>query len=350
MTEQERKSRRRLTDGARLLLLGLGLLLAVALLWRLKHLLLLIFGSVLVAVLLRGFADLIRRWTPLGPTVSLGLAALIILLFVATFVTLLGAQIQLQMTELFDRLPQLLEPIEEWLGMRDLEEWIARRAEATLRETSIVSQIAGWSSVAAGVIGNTLLVLIGGVYLAARPRLYREGLLMLFPEDAREEAEETLDVMARALRLWLLGQLMAMLLVGSLVALGLWVLGVPSPLALGVLAGLLEFVPFVGPIIAAAPGVAVALAEGMGTALWAGALYLVIQQGEGWLITPLIQQGAVALPPALTLFAIVAFGVLFGPTGVLFATPLAVVAFVAVKKLWVRDTLHEETELPGEET
>lgn len=347
---QDRAEQARWEKNTRLLLLAVALVLAVVLLWQLKHLLLLIFGSVLVAVLLRGFADLIRNYSPLGSKSSLAVAALVILLFLVGFVTLLGAQIQMQMTQLFERLPEAIAPIERWLGMADLEEWVAQRAEATLEETSLVTQIAGYSSFAAGIAANTFLVLIAGVYMAANPRLYREGLLLLFPETAREEAKETVTVIGRALRLWLLGQLLAMFLVGALVSTGLWLLGVPSALALGLIAGVLEFVPFVGPALAAIPGVAVGLGEGTATALWVAALYLVIQQSEGFIITPLIQQGAVALPPALTLFAIVAFGLLFGPMGILLATPLTVVAFVVVKKLWVRDTLHEETELPGEES
>lgn len=345
---QDRMTRERWTVESRLLLLAVALVAGIALLWQLKHLLLLLFGSVLVAVLLSGFAGIIRRWSPLGPRVSLGVAALVILLFIAGFVTLLGAQIQMQMAQLLERLPELIEPVENWLGMNDLEEWIARRAEETIEQASLVSRIAGFSSIAAGIAANTLLVLIAGLYLAANPRLYRDGLLMLFPDEAREEAAETLTVIGRALRLWLLGQLMAMFLVGALIALGLWLLGIPSALALGLIAGVLEFVPFVGPVLASVPGIAVGLGESGSAALWVAALYLVVQQSEGLFITPLVQQGTVDLPPALTLFAIVAFGLLFGPMGVLFATPLTVVAFVVVKKLWVRDTLHEETELPGE--
>lgn len=252
------------------------------------------------------------------------------------------------MAELFERLPELIAPVEQWLGMNNLEEWLARRAQATMEDASLVGRIAGYSSIAAGFAANTFLVLVAGVYLAANPRLYRDGLLMLFPESARDEADETLAVIGRALRLWLLGQLLAMFLVGALIALGLWALGVPSALALGFIAGVLEFVPFLGPVIGAFPGIAVGLGESFETALWVIALYVLVQQGEGLLIIPLVQQGTVALPPALTLFAIVAFGLLFGPLGILFATPLAVVAFVVVKKLWVRDPLHEETELPGE--
>ena len=123
---------------------------------------------------------------------------------------------------------------------------------------------------------------------------------------------------------------------------------VPAALALALLAGLAQFVPLIGPIVAAIPALLIALAEGWQIALWTLLLYVAIQQVESNLITPLVQRQAVALPPAITLFAVVAFGVLFGPLGILFATPLAVVAFVAVKELWVRDTLGEPTEVPGE--
>jgi predicted PurR-regulated permease PerM len=345
---QEEALHRRWKMHAKLLLLAVALIGAAILLWKIRDLLLLIFGAVLVAVLLRGFADLIRAYTRMGPRLSLTLAALVILAFIAGFAALLGAQIQMQMAQLFGRLPELIDPVEDWLGITNLEEWLERRAQATLAEASLVTQIAGYSSILIGALANIVLVLVAGLYLAATPRLYRKGILMLFPDHAREEAEETLDVLGTALRLWLLGQLSAMFLVGALIAGGLSILGVPSALALGFIAGMLEFVPFIGPILAAFPGIAVGLGESPTTALWVAALYFAVQQAEGLFITPLVQQGTVDLPPAVTLFAIVAFGVLFGPLGVLFATPLTVVFFVVVKKLWIRDTLHERTELPGE--
>jgi predicted PurR-regulated permease PerM len=107
-------------------------------------------------------------------------------------------------------------------------------------------------------------------------------------------------------------------------------------------------VPLIGPIVAAVPALLIALSEGAQIALWTLLLYVAIQQVESNLITPLVQRQAVSLPPAVTLFAVVAFGLLFGPLGILFATPLAVVAFVAVKKLWVREALGEPTEMPGD--
>ncbi|HET9199563.1 MAG TPA: AI-2E family transporter, partial [Dehalococcoidia bacterium] len=122
----------------------------------------------------------------------------------------------------------------------------------------------------------------------------------------------------------------------------------PAALALALLAGLAQFVPLIGPIVAAVPALLIALSEGWQIVLWTLMLYVAIQQVESNVITPLVQRQAVSLPPAVTLFAVVAFGLLFGPLGLLVAPPLAVVALVAVKKLWVRETLGEPTEVPGE--
>jgi predicted PurR-regulated permease PerM len=139
-----------------------------------------------------------------------------------------------------------------------------------------------------------------------------------------------------------------MMLVFVLTGLGLWAIGVPAALALALLAALAEFVPLVGPVVSAIPALLIALSDSWQTALGTLLLYVAIQQIESNLIMPLVQRRVVSIPPAVTLFAVVAFGLLFGSLGVLFATPLAVVVFVAVKKLWVRETLGEPADLPGQ--
>lgn len=332
----------------RILLLATGIIIATLLLWQLIHLLLLVFGAVLLAVLLRAFADLIERYTPLQEKTSLAAAVVVIVALIAGFIFILGAQIQQQMLELVNEIPAFVRSLEKETGLSNIEEWLAARMEKALDSASIVANVAGYSSAAAGVAANALLVLVGGVYIAIHPRLYRKGFFILLPREARSEAAETITLLGDALKLWLLGQLMAMAFVGALIALGLIFLGVPSALALGLIAGLLEFIPYVGPVLSAVPGIATGFAQSPTAALWVAGLYLVVQQLEGILITPLIQQRTVDLPPALTLFAIVAFGILLGPLGVLFATPLTVVFFVLVKKLWIRETLEEETTIPGE--
>ena len=334
--------------GFPLLLLAAGILLAGLLLWQLTHLLLLVFAAILIAVLLRAVAGVIETHTPLGPKWSLAMTIVALILLFAVFATLLGTQIRSQIGQLIDRIPEIMDRLEQMLGVENLEQQISERVASSMEEASVVANIAGYSSIVLGVAAEVLLVLVAGVYLAARPELYRNGFLILFPEKLKQEARETFDALGEALRLWLLGQLLAMAMVGVLTTFGLWLLGVPSALALGLIAGLLEFVPYVGPIVTAVPTMAVAAAEEPTKALWVAGLFLLIQQIEGNLIMPLVQQRTVDLPPVLTIFAVVAFATLFGVLGLLFATPLAVVCFVLVKKLWVRDTLDEETTLPGE--
>ncbi|HEX6112015.1 MAG TPA: AI-2E family transporter [Geminicoccaceae bacterium] len=326
--------------------------LALALLaWYLVDVLLLVFGAILVAVLLRALANPIARRTPLSDAWALIPATLGIVVVVALAAWLLGAEVRAQVTELAERLPDAWRSFEERLGATDLGERIVSRAhDAAPGAGSVVSGLAGVVTSFVSGLADFLLIVFGGLYLAVQPGLYRRGILLLFPaEGSRERIAGTLDASGQALRLWLLGQLVSMTFLFVLTGLGLWAIGVPAALALAMLAGLAQFVPLLGPIVAAVPALLIALSEGWQIAVWTLMLYVAIQQVESNIITPLVQRQAVSLPPAVTLFAVVAFGLLFGPLGILFATPLAVVAMVAIKRLWVRDALGEPTDLAGEQ-
>jgi predicted PurR-regulated permease PerM len=296
-----------------------------------------------LAAPIAGRTPLSDGWALAAVTLALGLA-----LGLAAWLS--GAELRAQVAELVDRLPEAWRGFEESLGAAELGERLLGRAQdAAPAAGSVLSGLAGVLTAFASGLADLLLIVFGGLYLAAQPGLYRRGALLLLPAGgSRERLAGTLDASAAALRLWLLGQLIAMVAIFLLTWLGLWALGVPSALALALLAGLAEFVPVLGPIVAAVPALLIALTEGWQLALWTLLLYVAIQQLESNLLMPLVQRQTVALPPALTLFAVVAFGLLFGPLGVLLATPLAVVVFVAVKKLWVRDTLGEQTAVPGE--
>ncbi|MCV0397231.1 MAG: AI-2E family transporter [Rhizobiaceae bacterium] len=317
------------------LLAAAGLAIGVLGLWQLRQLVLLVFAAVLLAILIRGLADLLRLVVPVGRTSAFIVVGLMSVLAALAFSALLGAQLLGQLTQLWDRLIELGEPIEEALGIDDLQGWLAQLAEERLSQTSVLNRIVGLSSTAAGAVGNLVLVIVAAFFLGVQPALYRRGVLVLFPPRPRRLVARTLSRTGTGLRRWLLGQLVSMITVGIVTYAGLVALGVPSALALGLIAGVLEFIPILGPLLAAAPAIAIALSEGPELALWVAGLYLVIQQLEGNLIMPLIQQRAVWLPPALTLFAVLGFGILFGPLGVLFATPLTVVCMIAINVLWV---------------
>ncbi len=326
-------------------ILGLALLL-----WYLVDVLLLFFAAALVAVLLHAIARPIARQTGIGNSWSVAVAALFVTLVITLAVSLFGTEIRAQTIKLVETLPAAWEIFIERTFSGDLRDQVMEQAEGAVPAAGqLLANLAVGAWSVAGGLSAVIVMIMGGLYLAAQPDIYRRGFLMLFPDDGkRASAEETLDAIGEALQLWLIGQLltMAFILVVSLV--GLWAIGLPAAVALAVFAGLAQFVPILGPIVASVPALLVALTESWQMVLWVLAFYIVIQQVESNLVTPLVQRRTVHLPPALPLFAVVVFGLLFGLTGVLLATPLAVVAFVGIKKLWVRDTLGGMTRLPGE--
>jgi predicted PurR-regulated permease PerM len=188
-----------------------------------------------------------------------------------------------------------------------------------------------------GALADSVVVIIAGVYVAAQPRLYRDGLLRLFPAAVRGPVTEAVDDSGVALRKWLVGTGLAMLAMGVLTTIGTALLGLPAPLALGLLSGVAEFVPIVGAIVSAVPGLLLAATQGPELVLWTLLFYIAAHQFEGHVLIPLIQRKVVAVPPALTVFSVLAFGVLFGPLGVVFATPLAVVVIVMVRRLYLQE-------------
>ena len=320
-----------------LLLTGLAWLLV-----ELSGLVLLVFGAILVAVVFDALADPIARITRLPERWALLVAVLLIFAVVGLSGWLFGAQVRDQFDELQQTLPRAWQTFESWLGSSTLgERLLAAVRDWTPSGSGIARNVGGVAAAIAGAIVNLLLVVVAGIYLAAQPRIYRRGLLNLIPPESRAAGRDAMAAAERGLRSWLGAQLIGMIAIGALTTLGLWIIGVPSALALGLLAGLAEFVPIVGPIFASIPALLIALTLGTDTLVWTLVLYLAIQQIEGNIIMPIVTRHAVNLPPALALFSVVALGILFGPLGVLFSAPLAVVIFVLVRELYVKRTLGD---------
>jgi predicted PurR-regulated permease PerM len=175
--------------------------------------------------------------------------------------------------------------------------------------------------------------------MAANPDVYRRGFLLLIPSKVEDVAGQAIDDAGRGLRGWMMGQAISSLLVAALTWAGLALLGVPAAGGLGVIAGLLDIIPMIGPIIAGIPAVLLAFTVSPLTALWTLLLFLGIQQLQGNFLQPMIQKHAVDIPPAVLLFAVLAFGLLFGFLGVLLAAPLTIVSFVLVQRIYVEATL-----------
>lgn len=328
-------------------LIWISVAVAVVLLWLIRDALLIAFGAILVAMLLRIMAEAFAKWTHTSVNFGLLVTIIFVIALLGVIVWLFGANISGQFAEVLSRAQQAQKDIKAAAGHGALSEFIAQLQKGG--SSMMSSALSYMLSIALSSVEGIVVLAITANYLAAQPDLYRRGAIQLFPPHLRPWARDTLDHIWVSLRLWLLAQLILMLLVGVLSLIAVWLIGLPSPVALGLIAGVTEFVPYVGPFIGAIPAVLVALTKGLAPALWTMLAYLMIHVFEGYLVGPLLQQRFISIPPALILLGMVAVELIFGPIGVIVAAPITVAAFLAIKMFYIRDTLHQPTDIPGED-
>ncbi|MGF7163338.1 putative PurR-regulated permease PerM [Rhodoligotrophos appendicifer] len=324
-------------------------LVAILLIYQLSQLLLLVFGSIIFASLLVAASQFLEKYTPIGRMAGLAIVLILVAVSIGGFLFVFGSQIQAQVMALIQTFPSMISSVGHQVGIPDLWDRLGEQATQILNRGGVFGSIAGYTSNVVTALSGGILILVAGAYLAVDPDLYKRGFVTLFPRESRKHARAALDHSGEALKLWLLGQLLTMLFVGVATTIGLFIIGVPSALTLGILAGLLEFIPYFGPILSAIPAILVALSVGDTTVYWVMGLYLLIQQIENNVVVPLVQRQTVDLPPVLGLFVVLALGLLFGPLGFLFGMPLTVVIFVMVKLLYVREVLEEPVDVPGDD-
>lgn len=321
------------------LIIFVGTLLLLA--WRLSDVLLLLFGSIIIAVSLRAFASSLQRHLHLPPKLAVGIAALLVLTIVLLGIWLIGNPLIEQADDLKIRIPEALLALTTWI----LEFPVGVATLKLLDGTELTD--VPWASVAdlatktLGALGSIGLMTIVGVYLAADPDLYRTGFVRLIPMGYRARIDEAMLASGQALLQWLLGQSLSMLFVGTATGIGLLLVGAQMPLTLGLIAGVFAFIPFFGPIASGLLAVVLAFMQGPSQALYVLAVCVLIQQIEGNFLMPVIQRWAVRMPPVLGITAAVIFGLLFGLPGVILATPLMVIAIVLVRKLYIEGTLEK---------
>jgi predicted PurR-regulated permease PerM len=330
----------------------LAVFVAVALLFfTLSHAIryfLLLFAGILIACFWIGLARWLKGRTGWSHGVSLTITIALCFALVGGIFWYLGPAFSKQFEELVAQVPETLSKLQgevsesPW-GQR-LTSMMPEGSELVSKPEKLISQVAGILSMALGMVVDLVLVLALSIFISANPDMYKDGFTVLFPKHSRERLSHVLSASSYTLFMWLVGRILDMALVGIATGIGLWLLGFELALALGILTALLCFIPNIGPLLSAVPPVLIAMTDPQLSVLWVIVLYITIQTLESYLLTPVIQERAVEMPPALLLVAQVIFAAVWGALGLLLATPLVAVAMVFIKMLYVEDML--ETELP----
>jgi len=311
-----------------------------------REVFMLLFLGILFGVCLAGLTRWVCEKTSLRRGWSLGIVCTIIFVLFGGGLGLLGRQIGKQAAEITDRLPESVEQVKGYLanfplGKKLVNPQGAVQEVAQKQMQQLPQRAPHVMRVALNAIGGVVMIIFLGIFFAATPKVYQAGVIRLFPQKARKRAGEVMDALGVTLQKWLLGLAISMAAAAVMTAVALWILKIPMALAFGLLAGLGELVPNFGPIAAAVPAVMIALLDSPNKALYLIGAYVVIQTLQSYLITPLVQDKAIHIPPAVQIITVVLFGVVLGPLGLLVATPFVAVIMILVKLLYVHDKLGE---------
>ncbi len=334
-----------------------GVVAVLALLFTLAssviHVLVMLYAGILFAVLLGGLAGSVKE--RFGAPYRLAVVGVILALILISVLGgwFLGSRVASEVTVIREKLPQAQEDLGKLLKGTGWGQTLLSLTDETKKLWSlgsgVVGNLTGFFSETVGVVVSVAFVFVVGIYMALNPTLYVEGTLKLFPKTRREEVRETLKSIGTALEKWLTGRLVVMVSVGLLTTAGLLAAGISSPLALGLLAGLMAFIPLLGPIIAVIPAFLVALLESPILMVPVGIIFVVVHLVGGYLVTPLIQQRTVSLSPVVLLTSQVIIGMLLGIPGVIIATPLTITIVVVVQKSYVENYLGDSVRVLGQD-
>ena len=297
--------------------------------------LLLILAGALIAVFFRGLSGIIERKTAWKEGICLTVSILGTLIILVLLFWLMGAKVQTQMAQLTETLPSTIDNAKQQLNQSPIGQKIVQQLSSPDSQKKAASMVQTVFKSTFGVLGDLYVILFIGIFFTVSPRLYKNGLVQLVPSGGRDKADTIMHKLGENLKKWLKGKLFAMLIVFILTSIGLVIMGMPMWLALALIAGILNFIPNFGPLLAMIPAVLVGLMQSPSTAIWVAALYIVVQVVESNFITPMVQQKLISVPPAMIIIAQLLIAPLTGGWGLVLATPLLVIIMVLLKELYI---------------
>jgi predicted PurR-regulated permease PerM len=332
--------------------IAIALLALAVFLWYSLHVLLLIFASVLIAILLSGLSDWVSARTRLPYLASLAVVIVVIVGSIGGLLWFSAAELTAEIDQLADRIPASIATLRQKIDSSKLGHILLSETpqfNAMLSGSGdLLGNLTGMVSRTFGTLVSLLVVSITALYLASNARLYVRGVIHLVPPPHRERATEVLGAIGYTLKWWLIGQSIDMVVIGIATAIGLWLLGVPLAMVLGLLAALFNFIPNFGPLFALVPALLLTLPTDPKLALYVVLLFVFLQGLEGYVLMPLIQGKAVNMPGALTIIVQLLMSVLAGGIGLAMAAPLAAATLVAVKMLYVEDLIGDRIKTPAD--
>ena len=317
-----------------------GITLIFLFVWYAWEVLFLAFAGVLLAVVLRAIADWLENRTPLGPMGSFVAVVCGLVVLIALIAWFIVPRVVSQVDEMLHIIPQAVLQAKAKLSQTDSGRHLLDFFHRALMNFKFAPKIATLVHGIVDAAAAVLIVAVVGLYAAASPRDYFNGLLRLVPAEDREQVREVSREVAYTLKWWMLGQLIPMVVLGVGCMIGLWLLHVPLAFSLGLFTGVMIFVPYLGALLSEIPAVIVALAVSPMTAVYVVILYLGVHVLEGYVLTPLVQRRAVRLMPVLTILSQFFMFLVAGLLGVAIATPLTATGLVLIKRLY----LHEKIE------
>jgi predicted PurR-regulated permease PerM len=303
---------------------------------------LLILAGALIAIFFRGLSGLICRKTHWKEGYCLASSVIGTILLIALLFWFIGAKIGNQISELSDTFPRTVQNAEEQIRQNPIGNKILDEVTSPESVKKAKSIAGTFFKSTFGIFGDLYVILFLGIFFTVSPGIYKNGIIQLVPDKGKKKAEDVLNQCAGNLKKWLKGQIFAMFVVTVLTAIGLVILGIPMWLALAVIAGILNFIPNFGPLIAMIPAVMVAFLQGPVTALIVAGLYILVQVAESNFITPMVQRKMINIAPALIIIAQLLISPLTGAWGLVLATPLMVIIIVLVKELYIKKHQQEE--------
>ena len=308
---------------------------------------LLIFAAVLLAIFLHGLADMLGRVLNLSEGLRVMIVAFVLVAVLSVAVTLLAPSVAEQVQKLRVELPKSAQTAGEYISRfgwgRAIIEQLPSVNELmdNINASTLLTVGGGFFTSTIGALGNFFITILLAIYFASEPRFYARGFTKLFPIAQRRRVSEVLGSIGATLSWWLVGKAGSMLFIGVLTWIGLSIIGVPLALTLGLIAGLLSFIPNFGPIISALPALLLAFIDSPVTTLYVLALFIGVQLIESNIVTPLIERETVELPPGLTIIFQLALAVMVGGLGLVLATPLLAVIMVIVQMIYIQDVLGD---------